>query len=104
MDFLHEGRPKVDAEGHVHASRACSRSTFRQPGYDYGADLLKVLGHWDVASKEWIVRQYDHEVQGRTVIKPLVGELEDGPGDAAVIQPVRGSTVGLAISCGINPR
>ena len=57
-----------------------------------------------MASKEWIIRQYDHEVQGRTVIKPLVGVDESGPGDAAVIQPVRGSTAGLSISCGINPR
>jgi phosphoribosylformylglycinamidine synthase len=65
--------------------------------------LLKILGSWNVSSKEWIIRQYDHEVQGRTVIKPLVGTCEDGPGDAAVITPVLGSTEGLAIGCGINP-
>src|SRR5207245_3450168 len=66
--------------------------------------LLKVLSSYDVCSKEWIVRQYDHEVQGRTVIKPLVGAHADGPGDAAVILPVLGSWGGLAIGCGINPR
>ncbi len=59
---------------------------------------------WDVASKEWIVRQYDHEVQARTVVKPLVGAADDGPGDASVVLPVRGSHRGLAVSCGINPR
>ncbi len=63
-----------------------------------------MLHAWDVASKEWIIRQYDHEVQGRTVLKPLVGVADDGPGDAAVVLPVRGSTKGLAIACGINPR
>ena len=63
-----------------------------------------MLAHWDVCSKEWIVRQYDHEVQARTVIKPLVGVDDDGPGDASVILPVRGSTRGLAVACGINPR
>src|SRR5262249_49100688 len=55
-------------------------------------------------SKEWIVRQYDHEVQARTVVKPLVGLHDDGPGDASVVLPVRGSTRGLAVACGINPR
>jgi phosphoribosylformylglycinamidine synthase len=57
-----------------------------------------------VCSKEWIVRQYDHEVQGGSVIKPLVGARDDGPGDAAVLAPVLGSWVGLAVGCGINPR
>jgi phosphoribosylformylglycinamidine synthase len=71
---------------------------------DYTPDLLAILGMWDVASKEWIVRQYDHEVQARTVVKPLVGMLDDGPGDASVVLPVRGSRRGLAVSCGINPR
>jgi phosphoribosylformylglycinamidine synthase len=57
-----------------------------------------------VCSKEWIIRQYDHEVQGGTVIKPLVGARNDGPGDGAVITPVLGSHTGLAVGCGINPR
>jgi phosphoribosylformylglycinamidine synthase len=56
-----------------------------------------------VCSKEWIIRQYDHEVQGGTVIKPLVGITNDGPGDAAVITPVLGRFAGLAVGCGLNP-
>ena len=71
---------------------------------DFTADLVALLGHWDMCSKEWIVRQYDHEVQGRTVIKPMVGDRDDGPGDAAVVLPVRGSNRGLAVGCGLNPR
>ena len=71
---------------------------------DFSGDLLALLGHWDTCSKEWIVRQYDHEVQGRTAIKPLVGDRDDGPGDASVVLPVRGSTRGLAVGCGLNPR
>ena len=43
-------------------------------------------------------------MQARTVVKPLVGDHDDGPGDASVVLPVRGSNRGLAISCGINPR
>jgi phosphoribosylformylglycinamidine synthase len=65
--------------------------------------LLKMLGHYNVCSKEWIIRQYDHEVQGGSAIKPLVGVHNDGPSDASVITPVLGSWRGLAIGCGINP-
>jgi phosphoribosylformylglycinamidine synthase len=103
MSFLHEGRPAV-----------LRRATWRPPRPASGprplvgenlTDVLRaILGSWNVCSKEWIVRQYDHEVQGGTVIKPLVGIRDDGPGDAAVITPVLGGCAGLAVGCGINPR
>jgi len=63
--------------------------------------LLRLLRHPNIASKHWIVRQYDHEVQGASVIKPLVGPGQKGPSDAAVIRPVRGSMRGLAIANGL---
>src|SRR5262249_40200670 len=66
--------------------------------------LLKILSSWNVCSKEWIVRQYDHEVQGGTVIKPLVGVRDDGPGDASVVLPVLGAWAGFAVGSGLNPR
>jgi phosphoribosylformylglycinamidine synthase len=102
MEFLHEGRPTVVREASWTAppKRPIAPPTRRE----FTEDLLTLLGHWDVCSKEWIVRQYDHEVQARTVIKPLVGAQDDGPGDASVVLPVRGSTRGLAVGCGINPR
>jgi phosphoribosylformylglycinamidine synthase len=102
MEFLHEGRPKVTRR----ATRTPARvdAVVMPTATDHGKDLLALLRVWDVSSKEWIIRQYDHEVQARTVIKPLVGVADDGPGDAAVVLPVRGSTRGLAVSCGINPR
>jgi phosphoribosylformylglycinamidine synthase len=50
-----------------------------------------------------VIRQYDHEVQGGSVVKPLVGAKNDGPSDAAVLRPVLGSPRGLAIGCGMNP-
>ena len=52
--------------------------------------MLQILGSLNVCSKEWIIRQYDHEVQGGSVIKPLVGVANDGPSDAAVLRPVLG--------------
>jgi phosphoribosylformylglycinamidine synthase II len=102
MDFLHEGRPTVVREASWSAPP--DRPIVPPSRRDFTGDLLGLLGHWDVCSKEWIIRQYDHEVQARTVIKPLVGAEDDGPGDASVILPVRGSTRGLAVGCGLNPR
>jgi phosphoribosylformylglycinamidine synthase len=102
MKFLHEGQPALVRQA---SFTPPPREVLVLPQRDdLTADLLDLLGHWDVCSKEWIVRQYDHEVQGRTIIKPLVGRDDDGPGDASVILPVRGSYRGLAVSCGINPR
>ncbi len=71
-----------------------------------GPTLLALLRHPNIASKEEVVRRYDHEVQGATVVKPLVGRSRNGPGDAAVLQPyIEGtdSHVGIVISNGINP-
>jgi len=58
----------------------------------------------NVASKEYWVRSYDHEVQGQSVIKPFCGINHDSPGDAAVIAPLQGQTQGAVISNGIVPR
>src|SRR5690606_23194767 len=68
-----------------------------------GSVLKQILSSPNVCSKEWIIRQYDHEVQAGSVIKPLVGVQNDGPGDAAVVRPDLESSRGLVISCGMNP-
>ena len=108
MEFLHDGRPGVtrSAELGTRSENAELRSSFRVPGSEFRASdaLLAILSSYSVCSKEWIVRQYDHEVQGGSVIKPLVGVADDGPGDAAVLTPLLGSTAGIAIGCGVNPR
>ena len=66
--------------------------------------LLRLLSHLDICSKEWIIRQYDHEVQGGAVLKPLVGISNDGPSDASIVRPFLGSERGVVVSCGINFR
>jgi phosphoribosylformylglycinamidine synthase len=66
--------------------------------------LKAILGSLNVCSKEWIIRQYDHEVQAGSVVKPLVGVTSDGPSDAAVVRPDLRSRRGLVIACGMNPR
>ncbi len=101
MEFLHKGRPQVER-----------KATWKQPHYpepdfapppDLNQPLLQILGSWNVCSKEWVIRQYDHEVQGGSVLKPLVGKDNDGPGDAAIIRPLLDSERGVIVSCGINP-
>lgn len=101
MAFLHDGVPKykrqaVWTQPRVNEPRLPEKDT-------YNDDLLRILSSYNVASKEWVIRQYDHEVQGGSVVKPLVGIANDGPSDAAVIQPKLDSRRGVAISCGMNP-
>jgi phosphoribosylformylglycinamidine synthase subunit PurSL len=69
----------------------------------FAAALLEILGSLNVCSKHWIIRQYDHEVQAGSVIKPLVGVVNDGPSDAAVLRPVLTSRRGIVVACGMNP-
>jgi phosphoribosylformylglycinamidine synthase II len=64
--------------------------------------LLRLLASPNIASKEAVIRTYDHEVKGSTVIKPLEGPYS-GPNDAAVLKPLEGSWKGLVISSGMNP-
>ncbi len=71
---------------------------------DFTQDICAILGSPNVASKEWVIRQYDHEVQGGVVLKPLVGVENDGPSDACIVTPVLGSQKGVVVSNGINPK
>lgn len=102
MDFLHNGW----SSGNMLAVWA--PPNLPEPNLESRVDwtslLLQMMSHPDVASKEGVIRRYDHEVQGATVIKPLVGVASDGPGDAAVLKPMEtDGWRGLAIGCGINP-
>lgn len=101
MKFLHDGRPPVVREAVF--TPAPSRPLAWPANLDYGRILLQILGSLNVCSKEWVIRQYDHEVQGGSVLKPLVGAACDGPGDAAVFRPVIRSRRGLVVACGMNP-
>lgn len=84
-----------------------SEVTFKEPTFPEPRSLnpyiLKLLASSNIASREKVVRTYDHEVKGNTVLKPLHGEF-GGPSDAAVIKPLKDSWKGIVISCGMNPR
>ncbi|GIW98148.1 MAG: phosphoribosylformylglycinamidine synthase subunit PurL [Pirellulaceae bacterium] len=104
MEFLHEGRPPVVRQARFqppqHPSTPCPH--LDRSGHEQ--TLLQLLGALNIASKHWIIRQYDHEVQGGSAVKPLVGPQEAGPSDAAVVRPRLDSYRGIVLSCGMNPR
>ena len=106
MHFLHEGIPtptRVAKWSHSPLIPSSPhRITSSPPQLSTSSCLLALLSHPDIASKHWIIRQYDHEVQGATVLKPLVGPGSRGPGDASVLEPIAGTGRGIAISQGLQ--
>jgi len=102
MEFLHDGIPRFERKAVW--SKPVHKECGKKDKKDFTQDLLKILSSWNICSKEWVIRQYDHEVQGQSVLKPMVGVKNDGPGDASVIRPKFNSKKGIIVSNGINPR
>lgn len=100
MKFIHDGLPPVKRKA------IWKKPEFKEPAaakkQDFTQDLLRLMSTLNIASKEWIIRQYDHEVQGGSVLKPLQGPNE-GPGDACITRPILDSKKGIVLGCGINP-
>jgi len=106
LKFLHKGLPRVERSAVWSQPKAAA--TKLASGKKLADTLRSCLAHLNVCSREWIIRQYDHEVQGGTVIKPLQGVRHDGPGDACVIWPHAATGdmddfAGFAVSHGMNP-
>lgn len=107
MDLLHEQHPRLELSA-TWSAPVLNEQTITD--IDIKATLLQLLARPTIASKEHIVRTYDHEVQGATVIKPFAGVKEQGPSDAAVLKPLmtpdkpESDNKGIIISNGINPR
>ena len=109
--FLHDGIPQLRLKAEWRTPTPTSvavgaHGSAPAPDFDPHAALLKLLAHPDIRSREAVVRRYDHEVQGGTAIKPLVGAAEHGHGDAAVLVPhdTQPGAKGVALSAGICPR
>ncbi len=102
MEFFHFGLPKMELRARwkkpIH-----KEADFQEPE-NLTSTLKEMLSRLNVCSKESMIRQYDHEVQGGSIIKPLVGRFNDGPSDAAVWRPILSSFEGIVISNGICPR
>jgi phosphoribosylformylglycinamidine synthase len=106
-EFLHEGIPQRQLRAVI--SRQVHKETSTQendsdlptciPVY-----LSTLLSHPNIASKSSVIRIYDHEIQGGTVVKPLTGIEADAPSDATVIKPIGTKGMkGIVLSNGINP-
>ena len=104
LDLLQSGFPQweFDADWISPAQRGLSEPVLKPP-QNYTALLRDLLCRANICSTEWISRQYDHEVQGTSVIKPLIGADRDMDSDAAVIRPVLDSQKGLAFSQALLP-
>ncbi len=100
MHFLHEGLPPMKLSAEWKAPKYPEPDL---PEEELTGYLNQLMSELNIASKEWVIRQYDHEVQGSSVIKPLTGVENDGPSDAGVIRPLLDSMAGIAVSNGINP-
>jgi phosphoribosylformylglycinamidine synthase subunit PurSL len=103
MDFLHDGLPQMRLVARWKKPAPQPASSATGIG-DLTQDLLGLLKRLNICSKEYVVRQYDHEVQGGSVVKPLCGARNDGPSDAAVLRPILETFEGIAVSNGIVPR
>ena len=105
MDLLQSGFPQweFEAEWTPPEDRGLFEPVLGEPK-NMGKLLLDILARPNICSKEWIARQYDHEVQGTSVIKPMIGAGRDVHGDAAVIRPVLESDKGLAFSQSLLPQ
>ncbi len=102
MAFLHDGVPVMQLNAVWNPPAPTPDIEVIED--DWTVALKRVLGTYNVCSKESFVRMYDHEVLAQSVLKQFQGEENDGPGDAAVIRPVPDSNRGIAVACGIYPK
>ncbi len=104
IDLASSGFPQweFDAEWLSPEARRLTEPVISEPA-EYDDLLLDMLKRPNICSKEWIIRQYDHEVQGTSVIKPLVGAGRDINSDASVIRPILSSDKGLVFTQSLIP-
>jgi len=102
--FLHDGIPQRQLKAEIREQRVESSNSAPIPTHLISSHLLSLLSSPNIASKASVIRIYDHEVQGGTVVKPLTGIEMDAPSDATVIKPIgTKGTKGIVLSNGINP-
>jgi len=111
VDYFGQRIAELDLGFMFQPPRVRRAASWKEPSYeepsfpepeDLTGDFFKLFSSLNTASKESVIRTYDHEVKGNTVLKPLHGKY-GGPNDAAVIKPLSDSWRGIVISCGMNP-
>lgn len=104
-EFLHEGIPQRQLKAIIEKP-IFDNSKVEYPisNIDAKSILLSLLSHPNITSKSSVIRIYDHEIQGGTVVKPLTGVEADAPSDATVLKPFGTKGMkGIVLSNGINP-
>lgn len=107
MDFLHDGLPQMKLKAVWKRPKGYERNpSTSQAISDLNLEdsLLKMLGRLNICSKESMIRQFDQDARGGSVVKPMVGIKEDGPSDAAVLRPLLDFDTGIVLSHGICPK
>ncbi|SHN65525.1 AIR synthase-related protein [Desulfovibrio litoralis] len=108
MAFMHDGVPQLKLKATWEKPKSIDSEMcvkcLTMGKVSHNDLLLNLLGRLNICSKEYMIRQYDHEVKGGSVVKPLVGVKRDAPADAAVVRPVLAETKGMVISNGICPK
>jgi len=99
--LIHEGRPRRRLVADI--SGVENMPSITRHVEDHQAMLLSLLAHPTIASKEVIIRQYDHEILGSTVVGPMSAPMQTGPSDGVVICEPRQNS-GFAIGIGVNPQ
>lgn len=104
-NFLHHGLPQRKLTARLpEIERSGKRQAETQWRGEPQETLLRLLGQANIASKEEVIRLYDHEIQGGTVVKPMSGQVMDGPSDGCVLKPIgTQGWRGIVLSNGINP-
>ncbi len=102
MKFLHRGWRRVRRPAQWRRPETADPAV--PLNLDLNEQLIKLLKSHNVASKEWVTRQYDHEVQAATIGKPYCGRGQLGPSDGCVVTPLAGSRRGCVVASGICPR
>lgn len=101
MEFLHNGLPKRNMIGISKQIRLKEILPVRDTNFEKA--WLKIMGHGNICSKEPIVRMYDHTVQGRTVLHPFGGIMQDSPNDGSIVKPFYNKPYGLVTAHGLHP-
>ncbi|MFO7895361.1 MAG: AIR synthase-related protein [Candidatus Cloacimonadales bacterium] len=102
MKFLHDGVPRKIMQAEYLAPKL--QEPILPAISDYNEIMLQMMGSLNICSRENVIRQYDHEVKGKSIIKPLMGNEGKNPQDAAVMRLNFESFAGIAISNGICPK
>lgn len=103
IEFLHNGLPPMHLRAEWIPPDRPGPELESRPR-DFTSELLSLLSDPNIGSKEELIRQYDHEVQAQSIIKPFAGRVQDAPSDGAVLRPRPDSARGLTVTHGVCPR